>query len=234
MALLKRFNTGDAGNPQAKDTNGNSGNNSNNDGNRSVTNPSPTTPRPAMTNTLTSMEGLTEFKNRVQNKLLATLEPTTDMSRKEQLRLQIERVIDDMIIEEHITISRPEKIRLHESVCAELLGFGPLDPLLDDEAITEIMVNGASHIYVEKRGKIIKANVSFESNEHVLRIIDRIVSPLGRRIDESSPYVDARLPDGSRVNAVIPPISLVGPVLTIRKFSKRPITVDQLIGYGSV
>jgi pilus assembly protein CpaF len=232
MALLKRFNTGDSGNNLPKEPGGNNG--SNGDGNRSVSNPPPAPAYPAMSNTITSMEGLTEFKNRVQNKLLATLEPTTDMTRKEQLRVQIERVIDDMILEEHITISRPEKIRLHESVCAELLGFGPLDPLLDDEAITEIMVNGAKHIYVEKRGKIIKANVTFESNDHVLRIIDRIVSPLGRRIDESSPYVDARLPDGSRVNAVIPPLSLVGPVLTIRKFSKRPITVEQLIGYGSI
>jgi pilus assembly protein CpaF len=231
MALLKRFNAGDPGNNPNKD---NGGNGSNNDQNRPVVNQPPTQPRPAMTSNLATMEGLTEFKNRVQNKLLATLEPTTDMTRKEQLRLQIERVIDDMILEEHITISRPEKIRLHESVCAELLGFGPLDTLLDDDAVTEIMVNGADHIYVEKRGKIIKANVVFESNEHVMRIIDRIVSPLGRRIDESSPYVDARLPDGSRVNAVIPPISLIGPVLTIRKFSRRPITVEQLIGYGSV
>ncbi len=116
--------------------------------------------RPAVPqSTVSSMEGLTEFKNRVQNKLLATLEPTTDMTRKEHLRQNIERVIDEMIIEEHMTISRPEKIRLYESVCAELLGFGPLDPLLEDEAITEIMVNGAKHIYVEKRGKIIKANV---------------------------------------------------------------------------
>lgn len=232
MALLKRFNTGDSGNTPSKDTGGNNG--SAGDGNRSSSIPTPVQSRPAINNAITSMEGLTEFKNRVQNKLLATLEPTTDMSRKEQLRAQIERVIDDMILEEHITISRPEKIRLHESICAELLGFGPLDPLLDDEAITEIMVNGAKHIYVEKRGKILKANLTFESDDHVLRIIDRIVSPLGRRIDESQPYVDARLPDGSRVNAVIPPISLVGPVLTIRKFSKRPITVEQLIGYGSI
>jgi pilus assembly protein CpaF len=233
MALLKRFNTGDTNSGSQKE-NGNGGSGSGNDSNRSLSTQLPVQPRPVLTSSLSTMEGLTDFKNRVQNKLLATLEPTTDMSRKEQLRLQIERVIDEMLLEEHITISRPEKIRLHESVCAELLGFGPLDILLDDDAVTEIMVNGADHIYVEKRGKIIKANVSFESNEHVLRIIDRIVSPLGRRIDESSPYVDARLPDGSRVNAVIPPISLVGPVLTIRKFSRRPITVEQLIGYGSV
>lgn len=234
MALLKRFNTGEPGNTPQRES-GPTGTGGN-EGMRSAPPPPPaaSVQRPAMSPTIGSAEGLTDFKNRVQMKLLSTLEPTTDMTRKEQLRQNIERVIDEMILEEHITISRPEKIRLHESICAELLGFGPLDSLLDDEAITEIMVNGAKHIYVEKRGKIIKANVTFESNEHVLRIIDRIVSPLGRRIDESSPYVDARLPDGSRVNAVIPPISLVGPVLTIRKFSKKPITVEQLIGFGSI
>jgi pilus assembly protein CpaF len=96
------------------------------------------------------------------------------------------------------------------------------------------MVNGAKNIYIERKGKIIRVPVSFESNEHVMRIIDRIVSPLGRRIDESSPYVDARLPDGSRVNVVIPPISLVGPVITIRKFAKIPITIEQLIQFGSI
>jgi pilus assembly protein CpaF len=96
------------------------------------------------------------------------------------------------------------------------------------------MVNGPKSIYVERRGKLQKVPISFESNEHVMRIIDRIVAPLGRRIDESSPYVDARLPDGSRVNAVIPPISLVGPVLTIRKFSKNPFTLDQLVQFGSI
>jgi pilus assembly protein CpaF len=233
MALLKRFNTGETSNTPSKEiTSGGSGSN---EGIRSAPPPqAPSGPRSNLSSTMGTMEGLTEFKNRVQMKLLSTLESTTDMSHKEQLRENIEHVIDEMILEEHITISRPEKIRLYESICAELIGFGPLDSLLDDDAITEIMVNGAKHIYVEKRGKIIKANVTFESNEHVLRIIDRIVSPLGRRIDESSPYVDARLPDGSRVNAVIPPISLVGPVLTIRKFSKKPITVEQLIGFGSI
>ena len=96
------------------------------------------------------------------------------------------------------------------------------------------MVNGAKNIYIERKGKVHRVPVTFENNDHVMRIIDRIVAPLGRRIDESSPYVDARLPDGSRVNAVIPPISLVGPVLTIRKFSRNPITVEQLIQFGSV
>ncbi|MDO9121256.1 MAG: CpaF family protein, partial [Anaerolineaceae bacterium] len=111
---------------------------------------------------------------------------------------------------------------------------GPLQPLLEDDTITEIMVNGAKDIYVERRGKLQRVPLTFESNEHVMRIIERIVAPLGRRIDESSPYVDARLPDGSRVNAVIPPISLIGPILTIRKFSKNPFTVDQLIQFGSL
>jgi pilus assembly protein CpaF len=123
---------------------------------------------------------------------------------------------------------------LFEQIAAEILGFGPLQPLLEEVSITEIMVNGAKNIYVERRGKLQRVPLTFESNEHVMRIIERIVAPLGRRIDESSPYVDARLPDGSRVNAVIPPISLVGPVLTIRKFSRVPITVEQLIQFGSI
>ena len=100
--------------------------------------------------------------------------------------------------------------------------------------LTEIMVNGAKNIYIERKGRLHRVPVTFESDEHVMRIIDRIVAPLGRRIDESSPYVDARLPDGSRVNAVVPPISLVGPTLTIRKFSKNPITIEQLIQFGSI
>jgi len=109
-----------------------------------------------------------------------------------------------------------------------------LQPLLEDETITEIMVNGAKHIYAERHGKITREPITFESDDHVMRIIERIVAPLGRRIDESSPYVDARLPDGSRVNAIIPPLSLVGPVLTIRKFSRTPFTVDQLVQFGTL
>jgi hypothetical protein len=121
-----------------------------------------------------------------------------------------------------------------EQIVAEILGLGPIEPLLSDDTITEIMVNGARNIYIERRGKILREPAAFESDDHLMRIIDRIVSPLGRRIDEASPYVDARLPDGSRVNAVIPPISLVGPVLTIRKFARNPITVEQLIEYGTI
>ena len=128
----------------------------------------------------------------------------------------------------------PERARLFEQITAEILGLGPLQTLLEDETITEVMVNGAKNIYIERKGKIHRVPVTFESNEHVMRIIDRIVAPLGRRVDESSPYVDARLADGSRVNAVIPPISLVGPILTIRKFSKVPITLEQLVQFGTI
>jgi len=106
--------------------------------------------------------------------------------------------------------------------------------LLGDVSITEIMVNGAQKVYIERQGKIEKTNLAFESDDHLMRIIDRIVSPLGRRIDESSPYVDARLPDGSRVNAIIPPLALNGPTLTIRKFSKIPLTIDDLIRFGTI
>jgi pilus assembly protein CpaF len=175
-----------------------------------------------------------DLKTRVQNKLLAELDPSTDVTRTEEVRRTIQELFEQILTEENIVLSRPERARLFEQIAAEILGFGPLQPLLEDETITEIMVNGAKNIYIERKGKIHRVPVTFENNDHVLRIIDRIVAPLGRRIDEASPYVDARLPDGSRVNAVIAPISLVGPVLTIRKFAKNPITLEQLIQFGSI
>jgi len=175
-----------------------------------------------------------DLKTRVQNKLLSELDPSMDISKTDDVRRTILDLFEQILTEENIVLSRPERQRLFEQITAEILGLGPLQPLLEDESITEIMVNGPKNIYVERKGKIHRVPVTFESNDHVMRIIDRIVAPLGRRIDESSPYVDARLPDGSRVNAVIPPISLVGPTLTIRKFSKNPITVEQLIQFGTL
>ncbi len=175
-----------------------------------------------------------DLKTRVQNKLLAELDPSMDITKTDEVRRTIQELFEQILTEENIVLSRPERARLFEQIAAEILGFGPLQPLLEDDTITEIMVNGAKNIYIERKGKIHRVPVTFENNEHVLRIIDRIVAPLGRRIDEASPYVDARLPDGSRVNAVIPPVSLVGPVLTIRKFARNPITVEQLIQFGSI
>ncbi|KPK94423.1 MAG: type II secretion system protein E [Anaerolineae bacterium SM23_ 63] len=175
-----------------------------------------------------------DLKSMVQNKLLAELDPSMDVSQTAEVRRTIEELFENILAESNIVLSRPERRRLFEQIVAEILGLGPIEPLLSDGSITEIMVNGAKQIYIERAGKILREPASFESDDHLMRIIDRIVAPLGRRIDESSPYVDARLPDGSRVNAVIPPISLVGPVLTIRKFSADPITVQQLIDFGTI
>ncbi len=175
-----------------------------------------------------------DLKSRVQNKLLAELDPSMDITKTDEVRRTIQELFEQILSEENIVLSRPERARLFEQIAAEILGLGPLQPLLNDDTITEIMVNGSKNIYIERKGKIHRVPVTFESNEHVMRIIDRIVAPLGRRIDESSPYVDARLPDGSRVNAVIPPISLVGPTLTIRKFAKNPITIEQLVEFGTL
>jgi pilus assembly protein CpaF len=175
-----------------------------------------------------------DLKSRIQNKLIADLDPTMDVTRTDEVRRTIEEMFKNILEDEHIVLSRAERQRLFEQIVAEILGLGPLEPFLADPTVTEVMVNGAKNIYIEREGRISRTNAVFESDEHLMRIIERIVAPLGRRIDESSPYVDARLPDGSRVNAVIPPISLVGPVLTIRKFFKIPLTVEKLIELGTV
>ena len=132
------------------------------------------------------------------------------------LRERIGSVVDRMLAANGFAVTRDERLRLIEEVVAEVSGLGPLEPLLRDDTITEVMVNGPNQIYIERKGKIQRVETSFMGDEHVLRIIDRIIAPLGRRIDQSSPRVDARLPDGSRVNAIIEPLSLVGPVITIR------------------
>ena len=175
-----------------------------------------------------------ELKNRVQAKVIAELDPKSDLSDESQMRHSIQLLFDQTLEQEGIVMTRGERQKLFEEVHAEIQGFGPIEPLLQDPSVSEIMVNGPKLVYVERQGKLIKTGVEFENDEHVMRIIDRIVSPLGRHIDESSPMVDARLPDGSRVNAIIPPLSLVGPTITIRKFAKIPLTVDDLIRFGSM
>jgi pilus assembly protein CpaF len=181
-----------------------------------------------------SRDAYADLKNRVQQRLIAELDPSMDVSRTNEVRATIQEMFEALLHEEQIVLSRNEKKQLFEQIVAEILGFGPLEQFLATDGIGEIMVNGPKHIYIERSGKIQRANTSFESDEHLMRVIDRIVAPLGRRIDEGSPMVDARLPDGSRVNAVIPPISLIGPILTIRIFSKVPLTVENLIEFGSI
>ena len=141
-----------------------------------------------------------------------------------------QRVLDD----NPMNVPRGERARIVADICDEILGLGPIEPLLKDESITEIMINGPKKIFVERKGKLQLTNVQFHDDAHLMTIIERIVSPLGRRIDESSPLVDARLADGSRVNAIVPPLSLIGPCVTIRKFTKNPLSIDNLVGFGSL
>ena len=176
----------------------------------------------------------TDLRMRVQNKLISELDPKLDLSNAAKVRQQVEDIFNTILDSENIVLSRAERARMFESIAADILGFGPLEQLLNDPEVSEIMVNGPRQVYVERKGKLAKTDVVFNNDEHVLRVIDRIVAPLGRRIDESSPMVDARLPDGSRVNAVIRPISLIGPVLTIRKFRKEGITIEDMIRFGTL
>jgi pilus assembly protein CpaF len=184
--------------------------------------------------TITQRDTFVDLKERIQDKLIAELDPQIDIAKTEEVRHTIEGMYDQFLGQEGFILSRQERQRLFEQIVAEILGYGPLEPLLRDDTVTEIMVNGPDKIFIERNGKLEHVNVSFESEDHLMRIIDRIVSPLGRRVDESSPMVDARLPDGSRVNAIIPPLALNGPTLTVRKFSRRPLTVDDLIGFGTL
>ena len=175
-----------------------------------------------------------QLKGRVQQRVIAELDPRMDLSDPDRVRRTLEETFLSVLESEGIVLGRTERHRLFEAIVAEILGYGPIEPLLKDNTVTEIMVNGPKQVWVERNGKLEKTVIEFDDDDHVMRIIDRIVSPLGRRIDESSPMVDARLPDGSRINAVIPPISLVGPCLTIRKFSRDPLTVDDLIRFGTM
>jgi pilus assembly protein CpaF len=153
---------------------------------------------------------------------------------EDQLRSLVLGELDEIVEDESIPLSVEERQRLTAELADDVLGLGPLQRLLDDPAVSEIMVNGPDSIYVEQHGKLTRTAARFTSEEHLRRVIDRIVSRVGRRIDESSPLVDARLSDGSRVNAIIPPLAFSGSTLTVRKFSKDPFTVDDLLGFGTL
>ncbi|MEC5424947.1 CpaF family protein [Virgibacillus sp. C22-A2] len=165
------------------------------------------------------------YKSRLLTEV--NLELITSLSETDK-RIRIERYINQFMSEEKVVIPRQDKGMLLSKLIDESVGFGPLEPLLKDDSITEILVNGPKEIYVERKGKLEQADTTFKDESHVRHIVDRVVAPLGRRIDESSPMVDARLPDGSRVNAVISPISLDGTLLSIRKFRKTPFKMDDL------
>jgi pilus assembly protein CpaF len=173
------------------------------------------------------------IRERVQAQLLRESNRYLKLDDREAVQAQIVSMLDESLQADGIQPARVDYMRILDSVSNEVLGFGPIQPLLDDESCTEIMVNGYDQVVVERFGKLQMTDVTFDDEEHVMRVIDKIVAPLGRRVDEASPMVDARLPDGSRVNAIIEPLSLVGPVITVRKFPARPVTVDDLIGFGT-
>jgi pilus assembly protein CpaF len=189
-------------------------------------------PRPFL-GALPTRESFREAKYRVQNRLINELDPKLDLSNQVEVRRQIEELFGKIADEEGLALTRAERVRMLEQITDEILGLGPLEPLLRDETITEVMVNGPQQVYIEREGRLELTNVTFQNDEHVMKIIQRIIAPIGRRVDESSPMVDARLADGSRVNAIIPPLSLVGPVITIRKFAATPFTVEDMIRFGT-
>jgi pilus assembly protein CpaF len=179
-----------------------------------------------------SNKSFEELKRHIHGKLVEKL----DLSRVSELagdtlRREIRLVVERLCDTENPLLNRMERERLIDEVLDETFGFGPLEMLLKDPTVSEIMVNGPHKIYVERRGKLEKTDVKFRDNEHLLQIIDRIVSRVGRRIDETSPLCDARLPDGSRVNAVIPPIALDGPSVNIRRFGSNPLKLEDLLNY---
>ena len=230
MSLLKRIESARPGSP----------------GSPSENLPAPTgggpagtsgTPPPTQSTRLMSQgpvrESFRDVKFRIQSRVIQDLDPKLDLSNQVEVRRQIEEIFGKVIDEEGLALTRAERVRMLEQITDEIIGLGPLEPLLRDESITEVMVNGPRQVYIERSGRLELTNVVFQNDDHVMRIIDRIIAPIGRRVDESSPMVDARLTDGSRVNAIIPPLSLVGPVITIRKFSASPFTVDDLIRFGT-
>ena len=179
---------------------------------------------------------LGEVKGIIHKKIIERIDTgMLDREDEEQrLNTEIADIVEETLKEKEMHLSRTERQTMISYIIDESIGFGPISKYLMDEEVSEIMVNGPDQIYVEKRGRLEITDASFEDNQHVMRIIDKIVSPLGRRIDESSPMVDARLPDGSRVNAIIPPLALNGPTITIRKFAKKPLNVGNLISYGTM
>src|ERR671915_212315 len=194
--------------------------------------PAPTPARPGDKNQGTDFKTL---KRRIHTKLVDKL----DLSRVGELegdvlRREIRLVVEHLCDTEDTLLNRSERERLVEEVLDETFGLGPLEMLLKDHTISDILINGPKSIYVERRGKMERTSVQFRDNAHLMQIIDRIVSKVGRRVDEVCPMVDARLPDGSRVNAIIPPLALDGPTVTIRRFGSNPLKLEDLLNYKSM
>ena len=179
---------------------------------------------------------LDELRQKIHHHLIEELGPILYDKRlsEDDLRRRVQEQLQAALAQERAPLSAADKSQLIQDVSDDILGYGPIDRLLKDDTITEVMVNGPDQVFIEQDGRITKADATFVDETHLRRIIDKIVGQIGRRIDEATPMVDARLPDGSRVNAVIPPLSIGGPFLTIRKFSADPFQVDDLIRFGTL
>src|SRR5512132_3858641 len=176
-----------------------------------------------------------ELKTQIHHACIAKLGPQLFTTQSdEELSERVLRAVTEQLALDRTPLTREERRQVTREITDDILGYGPLEPFLHDDTVSEVMVNGPDAIYIERSGKIVHTGAAFLDDAHLMRIIDKIVSTVGRRVDESSPMVDARLPDGSRVNAIIPPLALRGPTLTIRKFSRDPYTMDDLINFGSI
>jgi pilus assembly protein CpaF len=191
------------------------------------------TPAPSASPAAPARDLLRDVRLRMHHRVIEALDPKLELSDESVVRSEVETKFSIALAQEDVTLTRNERARILKEITDEIIGLGPVEQLLRDPTVSEVMVNGPDQVYLERAGRLELTNITFRDDQHVMRIIDRILAPLGRRVDESSPMVDARLADGSRVNAIIPPISLVGPVLTIRKFSSRPLETVDLIEYGS-
>ena len=175
-----------------------------------------------------------QVRDRVQQRLLAEINPAAGALSNREVRVAVERIFNETLSEKNVPLTRNERAAMLEDIAADILGLGPLERLLNDDSVTEILVNGPRQVYVERRGVLELTPIQFGGDDEVMRIVERIVAPLGRRIDESSPMVDARLADGSRVNVIIPPLALNGPCMSIRKFAKSALSVPDLIRFGTL
>jgi len=177
-----------------------------------------------------------ELKFKIQNKVIEELDIDFNeiSDQNEELREEINFIIMKHIEQESLNMTNIQKKKIKEELLDEIIGFGPITSLLSDKSVTEIMVNGPNHVYIEQGGKLVLTDAKFKNDNHVMHVIKKIVAPIGRRIDESSPMVDARLPNGSRVNAIIPPLAIDGPSITIRKFAEDPFKIEDLINFGTL
>ena len=191
--------------------------------------------REDMTGKVSKLDMYQNLKAKIHRKLIERLDfSNIDMIERDLLSREISRIVENLITEDATPLSTAERESLVVDILHETFGLGPIEPLLYDPDISDILVNRYNQVYIEKFGKLQKVDLNFRDDNHLLQIIDRIVSKIGRRVDESSPYVDARLPDGSRVNAIIPPLALDGPVLSIRRFGIDPLKMSDILAFGTL